>query len=484
MHHRTDVLFLLAVLAGCLYVGEAWAVSVPVPDFSFEDSVLTPGGVPYSPSYWRAPFSDGAGAGTYAPISPVYGNQDGDNLGFLFVNGDPGFAALFQDAARIEEGTYTLTVGVGHEPDAEPTSASFIINFESTGFGGGTVLMGENEFVVGTVDSSTLTDISASVEIEAGSPEIGRALRPVLLELGPDAGSNPLDPRAGYFMDNVRLDFTPVVGPTVSLPVGQPSFEPETWYNPFNGGANAGEYRPVSPVFPNQEGDQLGYITLREVGGFGALFQDATTIAGPGTYTLTVGVGHEPGFEPTSGPLNLNFEAISPDGNVTLLGETTFAVGSANSTTLTDLSASVTILDGQPDIGSLLRLVLVADGEDPGTSGGPDPRATYLFDNVRLDFVSSAAGLAGDYNDNGFIDAADYTAWRDALTAGATELTNDSTPGTVDESDFLYWRDHFGEALGSGGGSGSAASVPEPSSILLLMAGVLSCWFTACRRSC
>jgi hypothetical protein len=85
--------------------------------------------------------------------------------------------------------------------------------------------------------------------------------------------------------------------------------------------------------------------------------------------------------------------------------------------------------------------------------------------------------LLGDYNDNGFVDAADYTVWRDAV-ATSTELINDPTPGTVDESDFEYWRAHFGEAggVGSGsarhGGSASGASpsqntVPEPNAALL-----------------
>lgn len=80
--------------------------------------------------------------------------------------------------------------------------------------------------------------------------------------------------------------------------------------------------------------------------------------------------------------------------------------------------------------------------------------------------------LAGDYNGNGAIDAADYTAWRDAVAAASTVLLNDATPGIVDESDFLYWRTHFGESLG-GGGAGSAGAlpienpVPEPATWLL-----------------
>jgi glycosidase len=81
--------------------------------------------------------------------------------------------------------------------------------------------------------------------------------------------------------------------------------------------------------------------------------------------------------------------------------------------------------------------------------------------------------LPGDYNNNGEIDAADYAVWRDAMTAGSTSLVNDPTPGVVDESDFGYWRDHFGEVLG-GGDIGSAAAVPEPSTRVILLIGALA----------
>jgi hypothetical protein len=91
-----------------------------------------------------------------------------------------------------------------------------------------------------------------------------------------------------------------------------------------------------------------------------------------------------------------------------------------------------------------------------------------LYTDGVLEVVS---GLAGDYNGNEEIDAADYTVWRDALTAASTSLANDPTPGTVDESDFLYWRTHYGESLGSG--SGSAAAVPEPNTLAMLFLGSL-----------
>ncbi len=81
-------------------------------------------------------------------------------------------------------------------------------------------------------------------------------------------------------------------------------------------------------------------------------------------------------------------------------------------------------------------------------------------------------GVDGDYNDDGIVDAADYTVWRDNLGTSAT-LPNDPTPGTVDESDYAVWKSHYGQTAGSG--SGALAAVPEPAAWLLaLVAGLLT----------
>lgn len=81
--------------------------------------------------------------------------------------------------------------------------------------------------------------------------------------------------------------------------------------------------------------------------------------------------------------------------------------------------------------------------------------------------------LWGDYNENGIIDAADYSVWRDALAAGSTTLPNDPTPGTVDESDYHYWVQHFGQSLGAAAGGAAMAAAPEPSSPALFMLGII-----------
>jgi hypothetical protein len=69
-------------------------------------------------------------------------------------------------------------------------------------------------------------------------------------------------------------------------------------------------------------------------------------------------------------------------------------------------------------------------------------------------------GIAGDYNNNGVVDAADYVAWRHRLNQAVT-IPNDITPGTVIAQDYQEWRDRFGKT-NSQFGSGAGTNIPEP----------------------
>ena len=75
--------------------------------------------------------------------------------------------------------------------------------------------------------------------------------------------------------------------------------------------------------------------------------------------------------------------------------------------------------------------------------------------------------LAGDYNGDGSVDAADYTTWRDQLGAGIGLPNETATLGSVTIEDYEVWKSNFG-ASGEGG-SAVTAAVPEPSSILLVL---------------
>jgi hypothetical protein len=78
-------------------------------------------------------------------------------------------------------------------------------------------------------------------------------------------------------------------------------------------------------------------------------------------------------------------------------------------------------------------------------------------------FATGPAGLPGDYNNNGTVDASDYVVWRDNVGTNST-LPNNSLPGPIGQAHYDQWRANFGEALSVGG---QATGVPEPSGVVL-----------------
>lgn len=109
--------------------------------------------------------------------------------------------------------------------------------------------------------------------------------------------------------------------------------------------------------------------------------------------------------------------------------------------------------------------------------GDPD-FANAGISGFTFDIFSAPAGVPGDYNENNFVDAADYTVWRDRLGQAITLPNEDpnTTPGQVTNEDYDFWKSQF-----SGGGGAAAVGVPEPASLLLLLIASLI-GFTARHR--
>jgi hypothetical protein len=112
--------------------------------------------------------------------------------------------------------------------------------------------------------------------------------------------------------------------------------------------------------------------------------------------------------------------------------------------------------------------------EAPGSLNIVDSQVE--IDNVRFVHYS-----AGDYNQNGMVDAADYTVWRDTL-GSTTDLraNGDDTgasAGVIDQADYALWKTYFGQTAGSGSADvvRSRSAVPEPTTLVLLIFGTL-CW--------
>jgi hypothetical protein len=126
--------------------------------------------------------------------------------------------------------------------------------------------------------------------------------------------------------------------------------------------------------------------------------------------------------------------------------------------------------------------------------GAFDTDATKLISSYRESFspsfeiesmgfrLATIAGVPGDYNANGIVDAGDYVLWRKYLGQAVT-LPNDSTAGTS-PGDHDAWRSNFGQtSSGSGSGSLLNTSVPEPATMLLAAFAAAAVLFSASRRS-
>jgi autotransporter-associated beta strand protein len=107
----------------------------------------------------------------------------------------------------------------------------------------------------------------------------------------------------------------------------------------------------------------------------------------------------------------------------------------------------------------------------PNPPSGLEWNTSQLYSTGVL--TLSSAGLPGDYNNNGLVDAADYVLWRN----GGPLANEVDSPGTVNSADYTEWRARFGNSLGSG------AAIPEPGSWLLLLATLLLVTIAE-RRSC
>jgi hypothetical protein len=194
------------------------------------------------------------------------------------------------------------------------------------------------------------------------------------------------------------------------------------------------------------------------LGGDGIVNGDLTLTA------ATVGPGHGVGELTVKGDFTMGSESVleieiggtsASEFDVLQVGENAYLDG-ALAVTLTD--------DYYPDFGqqfSVLQAVSIANYGV--TLGGPDAdKFKLVFSSGELLIESTMAGLPGDYNSDGIIDAADYTVWRDQL--GTTTLPNRDPSATspVGQFDYLVWKTNFGAT-----GTGNTAAVPEPASLVL-----------------
>lgn len=88
---------------------------------------------------------------------------------------------------------------------------------------------------------------------------------------------------------------------------------------------------------------------------------------------------------------------------------------------------------------------------------------------VARDTFTITVPLAGDYNDDGVVDAADYLVWRNSVGSSGSGLPADGNGDTqITGADYTIWKDNYGMSSQAAGGLVLATAVPEPASLALV----------------
>lgn len=193
-------------------------------------------------------------------------------------------------------------------------------------------------------------------------------------------------------------------------------------------------------------GTVSGLVTVES----GGTIAPGATLGSIGTLTLSGGLTLGAGSI-----LAIDLGAPTTGDRINVGGTTTINGGTVNVTNAGGLGAGTyTILDYTGALGgSFSNLAL-------GTT--PAGFSFSLVDNTvatTIDLVVTSTALAGDYNADGRVDAADYVLWR----------KNPAAHGG-DPAGYNTWRANFGATAGSGSALGAGA-VPEPAAIALFLVG-------------
>ena len=219
------------------------------------------------------------------------------------------------------------------------------------------------------------------------------------------------------------------------------------------------------------------------------------------TFNFTGGVMHAD---------TINFDLINNGGTLApghsigqthVMGDLTLSSGSLQIELASAALSDQVIVDGDVKLGGSLSILLMP-GFTPTTGnswliisagsimGGQFSSITAGYsvqqqgDNLMLFFgAAPPLVLAGDYNDDGVVDAGDYVVWRKAMAGGIILANETDSVGSVDQADYDAWQNNFGGADGNGSGGAVFSNVPEPHywALFAIAAGAgLSCRRPVC----
>ncbi len=191
---------------------------------------------------------------------------------------------------------------------------------------------------------------------------------------------------------------------------------------------------------------------IRTVTGSRSVFFGSVSGAGPFTGGGVVELDGD--LKPGNSPANVSFGGnvvIGPTAGTDIELAGTTKGGQYDSLTVAgnvSLSGTlnVVLLNGfVPAAGQSFNIMSAAGGITgtfdamnlPALAGGLSLGVTYTTNAINV----SVAGILGDYNHNGVVDAGDYVVWRKSVGQSGSALAADSNgDGVVDSNDYNFWR--------------------------------------------
>ena len=414
------------------------------------------------------PAGGAAGNGTYTIMTFQAGQYSGSNASQFFTSALPSPNSL--NGATI---AYHLADDLNNPQDGNPASATRV-NMTVTG--------GPNA-LIWTGASSGTWDVGPPANFNniatASSTTFSSNDNVIFDDTG--ANTNPITVAAGGVRPNVV---------TINNSATPYTFSGGDIKGSSVGGGGGLILNGTGAVTINNNYTAAGPIISNKTGAGTATFNGNITAAtsltvSGGTVTLS-GVNTHTGTDTvTGGSLIVSgASATFGAGDVTVnAGNAAISAGVLNA--ILD-SAKLTLLGGgtagTADAGYInlgaginervAMLVLGGTTEPNGTYGATGSGATNIFDEYFSGtgiVTVGPAGLPGDFNSDGKVDAGDYVTWR-KNNGTNNALANDNGLGTpVGVAHYNLWRANFGNPPGAGSSLGGGSAVPEPAALSLAM---------------
>lgn len=218
----------------------------------------------------------------------------------------------------------------------------------------------------------------------------------------------------------------------------------------------------------------------------GAL-RNVLALAGPSSQDNAVRIDdliYTPGVN-LSNPLNA-IPTLSGE-TLTVQGDFVLADGAALQIDLGDGAHDTLAIQGAATLNGVLEITL-DEGYSPTlketftvvtagglmnqlTLGGPDgDKFAIVSDATNSVVLVAISNLPGDYTNDGVVDAADYTVWRDNFGAPAGALLNDTTGGVIGAAQHAVWVANYGKSINEA----PVQTVPEPGMLPLICLSVVT----------